>query len=770
MNIRTKIFAGFFLIFAGTLLVGGLVLYTLVQDTLQRNIENELSNSSATLLELVRTSVDVSVRNRLRAVAEKNREIVQSYYQRAKRGVMTEATAKQLAQEVLLAQRIGKTGYIYCLDSKGIVVVHPIADNLGRDVSGFDFVQQQLMRKEGYLEYYWKNPGEESLRPKALYMSYFEPWDWVISVSSYREEFRELVDVRDFRRSILAQRFGRDGYAFVVDSLGNLVAHPFLSGNVLNVKGAKGRELIREMVSKKFGKIQYWWKNPGDPDPREKIVIYNYLPEVDWIVAASGYLDDFKAPLIYLRRVALMVVLTLLCLGLPFAWWVGMSVTSSLKELGTGFAKASEGEFTVRLAEHSKDEMGRVASYFNHFMDRLEQYDRNLRREIRDRRVAEAAEKQTRSHLQDIIDSMPMIVLGVDVENRITLWNRRAEEEMGVSRTQALGRDVATSCPASGSFLDLMSEAMRERRSVSHDKIMGVQNGRTIYRSIDIHPLAGAEGVVIVIANVTDRVQMEEMMIQTEKMMSVGGLAAGMAHEINNPLGGILQGSQNIIRRLSPRFEANIKVAEEIGCPLELIDRYLQQRGVLRMLDGIRECGMRAAQIVSNMLEFSRASESKRALSDLASLLEKALELVGSEYDLKRQYDFRKIHVERDYDPALPPVMCSATEIEQVFLNLFRNAAQAMSTHGSPGTPVLRLHTRRDGDWVRVEISDNGPGMDGETRRRIFEPFFTTKDVGQGTGLGLSVSYFIITDNHGGTFAVNSAPGRGATFIIRLPI
>ncbi|BBD06819.1 cache domain-containing protein [Desulfovibrio ferrophilus] len=770
MNIRTKIFAGFFLIFAGTILAGGLVLYIMVKDTLQRNIENELSNSSATLLELVRNSVDVSVRNRLRAVAEKNQEIISSYYERAKRGAMTEASAKQLAVEMMNAQRIGLTGYIYCLDSDGVVVVHPVTENLGRDVSEFDFVQQQKALKEGYLEYYWKNPGEDELRPKALYMAYFEPWDWIISVSTYREEFRELVDIRDFRRSILAQRFGHEGYAFVLDSLGNLVAHPFLSGNMLNARGVRGRELTQEMISRKFGKIKYWWKNPGDTESREKIVIYNYLPEVDWIVAASGYIDDFNAPLTYLRRMAVLVVLVVLCLGLPFSWWVGMSVTSSLKELGAGFAKASEGEFTVRLAERSKDEMGRVAKYFNNFMDRLEAYDNNLRREIRDRRVAEAGEKQVRNHLQDIIDSMPIIVLGVDADNRITLWNRRAEDEMGIPRVQALGKDVATSCPASGTFLDLLDEVQREHRSVSRDKVMGLHNGQAVYRSIDIYPLAGAEGVVIVIADVTDRVQMEEMMIQTEKMMSVGGLAAGMAHEINNPLGGILQGAQNIIRRLSPRIKANAKVAEEIGCSLDHIERYMQQRGILHMLDGIRESGMRAAQIVANMLEFSRASESKRALSDLSSLLEKALELAGSEYDLKRQYDFKKILVERDFDLDLPPVMCSATEIEQVFLNLFRNAAQAMFLHGAAGVPMLRLKTQRDGDWVRVEIADNGPGMDEETRRRIFEPFFTTKEVGQGTGLGLSVSYFIITDNHGGTFAVESSPGRGATFTIRLPI
>jgi len=770
MSIRTKIFAGFFLIFCVTVLTGNLVLYTLVKDNLQRSIENELSNNAAALLSMVRTSVDVSVRNRLRAVAEKNREIVAGFRDRALNGEMSEAQAKKLAVDVLLSQHIGKTGYIYCLNSDGTIAVHPVRENLGRNVSDFDFVQQQKTRREGYLEYYWKNPGESELRPKALYMCYFEPWDWIISVSSYQDEFRDLIDPEDFKRSILARRFGREGYAFVVDSLGNLVAHPFLSGNILASRGVAGKDLIRQMVASKFGKIDYLWQNPGDSRPRQKIVIYNYLPEVDWIVAASGYLDDFNAPLAYLRLVTLAVVLGVLGLGLPFAWWIGSSVTGSLKALGDGFVRAADGEFSVRLPQRAGGEIGRMAGYFNDFMERLEEYDQNLRREIKERRQAESAEKRIRSHMQDIIDTLPAIILGVDEVNRITLWNRRAEEAMNVPRTQALGRDVASACPASGMFLDMLDEARRERRPLSRDKVMGVQEGRTVYRSIDIYPLAGGGGMVIAIAEVTDRVQMEEMMIQTEKMMSVGGLAAGMAHEINNPLGGILQGAQNIARRLSPDIPANVKAAEELGCSLADIQAYMDKRGILRMLDGIRDSGIRAAQIVANMLEFSRASESKRTLNDLAQLLEKALELAASEYDLKKQYDFKKIHIERDFDPDLPPVMCAATEIEQVFLNLLRNASQAMASRGWAVAPVLRLQTRRSGEWVQVRIADNGPGMDEETRRRIFEPFFTTKEVGQGTGLGLSVSYFIITDNHGGTFAVDSTPGRGAVFTIRLPI
>ena len=258
------------------------------------------------------------------------------------------------------------------------------------------------------------------------------------------------------------------------------------------------------------------------------------------------------------------------------------------------------------------------------------------------------------------------------------------------------------------------------------------------------------------------------MMVQTEKMLSVGGLAAGMAHEINNPLGVIMQGSQNILRRIDPDMPQNREAAAAIDADLHRINRYLAERGILHFLEGIREAGARAAKIVADMLSFSRRSESHFALVDLEEMLETVLRLAASDYDLKKKYDFRRITIERDYDPALRLMYCDKTEIEQVILNLLKNAAQAMADDGTP-SPTIVLRTRREPDTVLLEVIDNGPGMDQKTLNRIFEPFFTTKDVGAGTGLGLSVSYFIVTEQHNGRLSVSSKPGHGACFSIRLP-
>ncbi len=185
----------------------------------------------------------------------------------------------------------------------------------------------------------------------------------------------------------------------------------------------------------------------------------------------------------------------------------------------------------------------------------------------------------------------------------------------------------------------------------------------------------GVEGAVIRIDDVTERVRLEEMMIQSEKMLSVGGLAAGMAHEINNPLAGMMQTASVMAgSRTSRNMPANVRAASEAGVSMGAIYAFMKARGVPDMIATINESGRRVASIVDNMLSFAR------------------------------------------------------------------------------------------------KIEDNGPGMDETIRKRAFEPFYTTKPMGVGAGLGLSVSYFIITENHGGEMAVESRSGSGAKFIIRLPL
>ena len=183
----------------------------------------------------------------------------------------------------------------------------------------------------------------------------------------------------------------------------------------------------------------------------------------------------------------------------------------------------------------------------------------------------------------------------------------------------------------------------------------------------------------------------------------------------------------------------------------------MKSRDLIKMLDSTSEASRRAAKIVDNMLSFSRKEESHFEPNDLAELIDRSIELASNDYNLKKRFDFRHIDLVRDYDE-LEAIPCESSQIQQVVLNLLSNSAQAMTDRPADAPkPRITVRLKREHKMALLEIEDNGPGMDAETRKRAFEPFFTTKEVGHGTGLGLSVSYFIITENHGGTMTLSSA-------------
>jgi PAS domain S-box-containing protein len=315
----------------------------------------------------------------------------------------------------------------------------------------------------------------------------------------------------------------------------------------------------------------------------------------------------------------------------------------------------------------------------------------------------------------------------------------------------------------------------RDGRVVRREVRMRRKDGSLMWASISAEAVFDSEGRLVLIEGLADDVtesrQMQELMIQTEKTLSVGGLAAGMAHELNNPLGIILQSLQNLERRLSPELAANASAAREAGVDLGAVARYLELRSISSQLEAIREAGERAAAIIRTMLEFSRSGDSRRTLCSLAEIVDTALDLAAKDYDLRRKFDFRDIRVTRELDPSTPDVPCAAGEIVQVVFNIVKNAAEALVERGETvAEPRIELRTLRDGDFARLEIRDNGPGMDAGTRRRVFEPYFSTKGRSGGTGLGLSVAYFIVTQRHGGTISVDSTSGQGTAFVIRLPV
>ena len=402
----------------------------------------------------------------------------------------------------------------------------------------------------------------------------------------------------------------------------------------------------------------------------------------------------------------------------------------------------------------------------------------SLKKELEDRKKAQRNLKESEKKYRYLFDHAPAGMYEIDfTENKFTDVNDIFVKYTGYSRKELLSVDpYSLLTPESRKLFDERFEKLVRGEDIPNEfeyEILGKQGQKlnVILNNHYVYENNQLKGARVVAHDITERKKIEKMIIQSEKMMSVGGLAAGMAHEINNPLAGMMQNAQVIRNRLTQDLDINRKAAAELGIDMETINKFMENREILKQLDNINAAGIQASKIIDNMLSFAKKSDSNRGKHRLEELIDKTIELAESDYNLKKNYDFRQIRIIREYQTDVPPVWCEASKIQQVFFNIIKNASEAMREDPGNKAPEMIFRLNRYSEtMVGIEVEDNGPGIEKETQKRIFEPFFTTKPVDRGTGLGLSVSYFIIVNDHKGKIDVESGPGKGTLFTIKLPI
>jgi PAS domain S-box-containing protein len=343
---------------------------------------------------------------------------------------------------------------------------------------------------------------------------------------------------------------------------------------------------------------------------------------------------------------------------------------------------------------------------------------------------------------ENIVESINVGVLAIDLEDRVESWNSQMEAMYALPRRQALTRPLSEVFPAA-----FVEEFYRVRQNPGIHNLYKFRlktpagENRTV--NVAIAPLVTKKfnviGRLIIMDDITERVELEAQLSQADKLSSIGLLAAGVAHEVNTPLAVISSYAQMLSKQLQ-------------GDP---------QKGAL--MEKITRQTFRASEIVNNLLNFSRTSGTEFADVDVNRIIHDTMAL------LEHQFKITKIRVQDELSGQLPPISGNAGRLQQVFLNLFLNARDAMPEGGT-----LRVATS-NGDSVSVVVSDTGAGIAQEHIRRIYDPFFTTKASPQqpqqsrGTGLGLSVTYGIIQE-HAGKIRVESRPGEGTTFYLDFPL
>ena len=533
-----------------------------------------------------------------------------------------------------------------------------------------------------------------------------------------------------------------------------------------------------------------------------------HLVELQQSNGASGHLllmaEQQLSAAFYQGTVSasLLILCLSLLLWLVVARQVRKLITKPIRRLEELSRQVTNQEnYSLRARPGNNDELGSLAEAFNTMLTRMQAREDELKRARDDAQTAsdeaQLLTKQTRhtnrklemevqvrnkiekkltgfqNYLNSIINSMPSALIAIDEQQYVTQWNQEASRLSGTPLSKALNQPLFLAFPALKPYLEQLKHASERHTTSTIERVTWLKDQQPQHFALTFYPLLGSHGrgVVIRIDDIGQRLAMEELMVQSEKMLSVGGLAAGMAHEINNPLGAILHNVQNIRRRLSPQLEKNLAQAQAAQVELAAVQHYLELREIPQLLDGIQQAGTRAAKIVSHMLNFSRLSSRTLIPCELPSLIDQAVEIAGNDFDLTDSFDFKGLDIVREFDPTLGPVPVTANELEQVLLNLLKNAAQAIHQRKSADKPGrLILRTRLNPPWAEIQVEDNGIGMSRLVCKRIFEPFFTTKEIGQGTGLGLSVAYFIITNNHKGQMEAHSTPGAGTCFTLRLPL
>ena len=405
----------------------------------------------------------------------------------------------------------------------------------------------------------------------------------------------------------------------------------------------------------------------------------------------------------------------------------------------------------------------------------LQKMNKRLNNEIQKKKQARRELEDTNQYIDSIINSMPSILISCDSDGKIMHWNNKAEEETGIRRNEILDKKITEVAPKFVKNMDKVWQAMENKEVTTIPEQKREVKGEEKYEKVTIYPLVTVEtgGAVIIVDDQTEQRRLKEMMVQSEKMISVGGLSAGMAHEINNPLAGMMQNTSVIKKRLTDKeIPSNIEAAQQAGTDMDTIQEFLHRREILELLDVIHDSGVRIKNIIKNMLSFAQKGKSKYEYENVSHLLDSSIELAQNDYDLTRDYDFKEIVIEKEYSDEIPKIKCEPNKIEQVFFNIFKNGAEAMHSQSEKlnKKPKFILRTELVKNNVHIEIEDNGPGISEQDRMRVFEPFYTTSEIDNGTGLGLSISYFIITENHNGEMFINSEPGKGTTFIIELPL
>ena len=393
----------------------------------------------------------------------------------------------------------------------------------------------------------------------------------------------------------------------------------------------------------------------------------------------------------------------------------------------------------------------------------LQDSNKALEEEIDEHLETTTRLRLSESYITSILRSMPLMLIGLNKEGEITQWNSRAEEISGLPEKTVLGKNLWEAYPTMTVTPAQIKKAQDEDKTLT---IKYSQRGQYHF-DITIYPLHDQRdtGVVILVDDVTQRVQSENMLIQRDKMSSMGEMAAIMAHDINIPLQAILKDVQTVRQ--------------------ELTEEHIDPIGMNELLEDALIRGRQAATVIQNLVAFSDSGAGEKQQANITQVMDHSVELAEDVLSVTKGLRFKDVAINKNYADDLPELNCHAPELQQAFLSLFRYACHALGKVEDPKhAPVINIEISEFYEAIWVRVQHNGLGISIEDQQYIFEPFFANEnsvaavngvavhkhDEHFSAGDRLSFAHFIITEQHQGQIAVTSDIEIGTTFHIQLPL
>jgi len=391
----------------------------------------------------------------------------------------------------------------------------------------------------------------------------------------------------------------------------------------------------------------------------------------------------------------------------------------------------------------------------------LQETNQLLEKEIAQHVITTRQLRSSESYIKDILTSMPLILVGLDKNGCITQWNKQVEEVSGIAASDALGKTLWETYPQ----MTVLPEHIQQ--SIEQKKTLHLKHSlRSIYHyDITIYPLQEQDaGVVILVDDVTKQTTAENLLIHNDKMSFMTELASTMANDINLPLQAMMMDLRRFQQLISKRHDNTAQQHLEND----------QAKNLHNIITDMSTQGEQVSHIISNLLAFARSRNGKKQMANIVAVMKNTISLANEVVSASDDLPFNQITLERHYEKNLPLIPCYITELQQVFLSLFRHACHALALKNGDDSfkPLIKIILSVNYDNLWIKIQHNGRGLTTEEQMNLFEPFFTDKAATEDFDARqrLSFSYYIITEQHQGNMAVTSDIDLGSTFHIQLPV